>query len=434
MDTFPTTVSYLDARAKEIKENVVYVKQNKGQSREIRDLSLSLSPLLSELDEKYTSLPQATQDTLFRYGTKLKKTYDEALLFIEAQIKVGSVQKFNTSKSSKILLETVSKSLKDAKETLAEALQDHIDPSVCSTPIPATVGIEKHIESMYLAFSTDSYIQALQIGKAVLRKVPKDDAKTKAGVHYDMACTYAKLFNAQNVIIHLQSARVFGFSDFKQIDQDVDFDNVRLQPEFVNFRQMMEYEVLQTESWRELSESVIYKLTALFDQYDEEGTGALSFPQFESLCKGAFAISNTAQVVSFWRESCEDTIEAMNLIEFLNFMAERKDMSSLLPQVFAPLQLKLSHYNGFAPIHTSSLISAIGEEVSFQTVRAEVKPHYLNSFSPFSYSVEGQSCGWMGETPRGNAGKQQNFMEALNCDAAPFSFFTTTDPFANFRW
>lgn len=427
MDPFPTTVAYLATREKEIKENVVYVKQNKGNCREIRDLTLSLSPILSELEGKYASFPQATKDTLSRFGLKLKKTFDEALMFIEAQIKVGSVQKFNTNKSTKILLDTVSRSLKDAKETLNAALQDQIDPSVCSTPIPATVGIEKHIESMYLAFSTDNYIQALQIGKAVLRKVPRDDAKTKAGIHYDMACTYAKLFNTQNAIIHLQSARVFGFSDFKQIDQDFDFDNVRLQPEFVNFRQMMEYEVLQTERWRELSESVIYKLTALFDQYDEEGNGALSFPQFESLCKGAFAISNTAQVVSFWRESCEDTIEAMLLIEFLNFMAERKDMSGLLPQVFAPLQFKLTHYNGFAPIHTSSLFSP---EVSFQPAR-DVKPLH---FAPFSYSVEGQQCGWMGETPRGNACKQQNFMDTLNCVSAPFSFFTTTDPLAKFRW
>jgi len=292
---------------------------------------------------------------------------------------------------------------------------------VCSIPIPATVGIEKHIESMYLAFSTENYVQALQIGKAVLRKIPRDDSRTIAGIHYDMACVYAKLFSVQNAIIHLQSARVFGFSDFNQIDEDYDFDTVRLQPEFVNFRQMMEYEVLQTEKWRELNESVIFKLTALFDQYDKEGTGTLSFPQFQSLCKGAFAISNTALVVSFWRESCEDTIEAMYLTEFLNFMAEHKDMSSLLQGIPSKL------YSGFTPIHTSSSLYSPKDES-----RAEIN-NYLSSFTPFSYSIEGQSCGWVGELPRGNIIKQLSFVDIENYVATPFSYYTTSDPLAIFR-
>jgi len=431
MDPFhPTTIAYLASKEKRIRENVVYVKQSKAQCRGVLSLVLSLSPVLSDVEEKYASLPQATKDTLSRYGLKLKKTYDEALEYIEAQIRVGSVQKFNTSKSTKMLLDSVTRNLKSAKETLISALFERMDPNVCSTPIPATVGIEKHIESMYLAFSTESYIQALQIGKAVLRKIPRDDAKTKAGIHYDMACTYAKIFNIQNVIIHLQSARVFGFSDFKQIDEDYDFDNIRLHPEFANFRQMMEYEVLQNDSWRELDESVVLRLTALFDQYDEEGTGALSFSQFQSLCKAAFAISNTAQVVSFWRESCEDTIEAMYLFEFLNFIAERKDMSGLLSQGLVPSQHKqLHHYSGFVPIHTSSLCLL---EASTQPMNK--LPHYRTSFPPFSYSVEGQSCGWMGDTPRSNACKQPSFADTANYVSAPFSYYTTTDPLAKFRW
>jgi len=421
MEPFPATASLLAQREKRVRESVAYAKQSRAQCREIRDLIVSLSPVLSELEAKYTLLPQGTKDTLSRFALKLKKTYDEAVDYIESQIKVGSVQKFNTSKSTKILLGSVRRDLKSAKETLAS--YERIDPTACSIPIPATVGIEKHIESMYLAFSTESYLQALQIGKTVLRKIPRDDSRTIAGIHYDMACVYSKLFYVQNAIIHLQSARVFGFSDFKQIDEDYDFDNVRLHPEFVNFRQMMEYEVLQTEKWRELNESVIFKLTALFDQYDEEGMGTLTFSQFQLLCKAAFAITNTAQVVSFWREACEDTIEAMYLTEFLNFMAERKDMSSLLQGL-----LQYKHYSGFAPIHTSSSLLSPREE----PLRVDVN-NYISSFTPFSYSIEGQSCGWMGEMPRGSAIKQLSFVDIENYVSTPFSYYTTTDPLAIFR-
>jgi len=348
------------------------------------------------------------------------------------------VKKFNTSKSSKYFLEGLCRSLKYSKETLIAALFDRVDSSVCSTPIPSTIGIEKHIESMYLAFKTENYMQALQIGKEILRKVPHDDHRTKAGIHYDMACTYSKLFNTPTVVTHLQSARAFGYSDFKQLDEDHDFDNVRFQLEFMNFRQMMEYEVLQTDQWREMNQAVVFKLTALFDKYDEEGVGSLSFTQFQALCKGAFGITSLAQVVAFWRETCEDTIEAMHLIEFLNFIAEHKDINGLLTRALANLQTKsMNNYRGYSPIHTSSFLLPHQEGRDSGEV---LPPHPIHStqFLPFSFSVEGQSCGWMGGVPRtqtvADTCQQQSFAsQNPSCVSAPFSYYTTTDPLAKFR-
>jgi hypothetical protein len=421
MMEFSHSVAQLTAMGNRIRDHVVYAKQNKQACREIGLGVQALAPVLADVEEKYPSFPQATQDTLARFLPKLKKCYDDAADFIEAQIKVGSAKKFNTSKNTKYMLDTLGRNLKNAKETLIAALFERVDPSVCTTPIPSTVGIDKHIESMYMAFCTENYMQALQLGKEILRKIPADDALAKAGVHYDMACTYAKLCNTRNVVLHLQSARVYGFSDFKQLDEDSDFDNVRFQPEFMNFRQMMEYEVLQTEKWRELSDNLILKLSARFDKYDEEGKGTLTFPQFGALCRGEFAISSPAQIVAFWRESCEDTIESMHLMEFLNFMAEHKDMNGLLTQDSPNSRVK-SLYRGYSPIHTSTMFSAD------ETSRHLIQAHSFTPFqcAPFPYSVE-QTCGWMGEMHK--TASEHNLSSP-----APFSYYTTTDPFSKFRW
>jgi hypothetical protein len=304
------------------------------------------------------------------------------------------------------------------------------------------VGIEKHVESMSLAFNTENYMQALQIGKEVLRKVPQDDFRTKAGIYYDMACAHAMLFNVQHVVSNLQSARSFGFSDFQQLDEDRDFDSIRFQFEFMTFRQAMEFEVLQTERWRELSEAATNRITALFDSHDEDGVGTLSFSQFQALCKGSFGIAGPAQVMSFWREICEDTIEAMHLVEFMNFLADHKDLlARLMPQSTKPL---LSQYMP-SPIHTSTLFfpsQSSGNEVQSYQHTHTYQHVFMNPFShamveqPPHYGGAVQQACWAEEMPQWRTPNmyQQNLdLPSTNYVTTHFSYYTTTDPLASFR-
>ena len=69
-----------------------------------------------------------------------------------------------------------------------------------------------------------------------------DQAPQDVPLHFNLACTYARLEEAQSAWTHLQTAVQLGFDDFEKIDHHPALAYLRIQPDWLNQR-----EALQTD-------------------------------------------------------------------------------------------------------------------------------------------------------------------------------------------
>ncbi|MCS7016321.1 MAG: tetratricopeptide repeat protein [Gemmatales bacterium] len=98
---------------------------------------------------------------------------------------------------------------------------------------PDYVDVLRHVGQ--LLTQVGLYPEALEVDLRLVRLRPQD-----AVAHYNLACTYARLYKTDSAIRALKRAVELGYRDYRYIKQDRDLDPIRDDPRYRELMRQLE--------------------------------------------------------------------------------------------------------------------------------------------------------------------------------------------------